>query len=96
MFESADDNAHFIEMPAGATTWLPLAQVFGEEWGKFDVPLAERFVTDLNSTLVKQFLHISLAEWEPMVQPQGVSDHAQGETVTIGLPVTPGSPAYRV
>ena len=40
VYDTPDDNAHFIQMPAGTTSGFPLAQLLREEWGKFDVPLA--------------------------------------------------------
>lgn len=81
MLDAADHNALCIQMPAGTTSWFPLAQFLSEKRREFDVPLAESFMTDLNSSLVKQFLHLTLAE---------------GEAVTIGLAVAHGSTAYRV
>lgn len=51
-------------------------------------------MTDLNTTLVQQFLNVPLAEGEAVVEPEGVADDAQGKTVAVGLPVNHGSPAY--
>lgn len=72
-----------------------MAEFFGEEWRELDVPLSERFVTNDDPTLVKQFLNVPLAEGEAVVEPQGVPDDAQGKTVAVGLPVSHSSPAYR-
>lgn len=72
-----------------------MAQFLGQEWGELDVPLTEGLVTDLNTTLVKQFLNVPLAEGEAVVEPQSVADHAQGKTVAVGLPVSHSSAAYQ-
>lgn len=45
-------------------------------------------MADLNTGLVKQFLHVPLAEGEAMTQPQGVTEDAQGKTVAAGLLVS--------
>ena len=72
-----------------------MAQLLSEEGGELDVPLPQRSVPDLDAALVEQFLNVPLAEWEAVVQPQSVADHAQGKTVAVGLPVSHSSPAYR-
>ncbi|GGR74387.1 hypothetical protein GCM10008959_39560 [Deinococcus seoulensis] len=72
-----------------------MAQFFGQERGKFDVPLPQGLVTDLYAALVEQFLHITLAEGEAVIKPEGVADDAERETVAVGLPVSHSSPPYR-
>ena len=52
-------------------------------------------VADLNTALVEQFLNVTLAEGETVIQPQDVANDAEGETVAVGLPVSHGSPPYR-
>ena len=52
-------------------------------------------VTDLNTTLVKQFLNVPLAEGEAVVEPQGIPNDTQRESMSIGLPVSHGSAAYQ-
>ncbi|WP_264778517.1 helix-hairpin-helix domain-containing protein [Deinococcus aetherius] len=52
-------------------------------------------MADLNPALVKQFLHVPLAEGEAVREPQSVADDAQGKTVAVGLPVSHRSPPYR-
>ena len=72
-----------------------MPQFFSEQGSEFDVPLPQGFVTDLDAALVEQFLNVPLAEWEAVVEPEGVPDDAQGKTVAVGLPVSHSSPAYR-
>lgn len=80
IFDTADHDVHFIQMPAGTMSRFPLAQFFGQERRELDVPLAKGFVTDdsaaENAAFVKQFLHITLAE---------------GKAVAVGLPVSHSS-----
>ena len=66
-----------------------------QEWGEFDVPLAKGFVADVNSSLVEQLLNITLAEREAVVEAQGVPNHTQRKTVTIGPLVSHSSAAYQ-
>ncbi len=72
-----------------------MAQFLGQEWGELDVPLTEGLVTDLNTTLVKQFLNVPLAEGEAVVEPQGIPNDTQRESMSIGLPVSHSSAAYQ-
>ncbi|GHF64551.1 hypothetical protein GCM10017781_45510 [Deinococcus metalli] len=52
-------------------------------------------MADLEAALVQQFLHVSLAEREAVVEPERVADHAEGKTVAVGLPVSHVLAAYR-
>jgi len=70
-------------------------QFFGEEGGELDVPLAQGFVADLNAALLEDFLDVTLAEGETMIEPEGVLDDAQWETMAVGLAVSHGQSAYR-
>lgn len=95
MFHSTNDNMHLIQMPPGTPSGFPVTQLLGQEWGELDVPLAEGFVADVNSSLMEKFLNITLAERKAVVQPQSVADDTQRETVSIGLLVNHSSLAYR-
>ncbi|GGN42918.1 hypothetical protein GCM10010842_29850 [Deinococcus daejeonensis] len=72
--------------------WVP--QLSSEQGSEFDVPPPQGFVTDLDAALVEQFLKIPLAEWEAVVEPEGIPDDAQRKTVAMGLPISHNSPAY--
>jgi len=87
-------RTHLVEMPPGAPSGLPVAQVFREEGSEFYAPLAQGFVTDHDAALVQQFLHIPVAQREAVVQPDGVLDDGQRESVSVGLEVGHGRSAY--
>ena len=57
--------------------------------------LAKGFVTDVDSSFMKKLLNITLAKRKAVVQPQGIPNHAQWETVSIGFPVSHSSGAYQ-
>ena len=94
VFDPADLDAHLVQMPPGTATRFSVAEFFGEERSKFDVPLPQGLVADLNTALVEQFLNIPLAEWEAVIEPQGVADDAEGKTVAVRFPVGHNSAAY--
>jgi len=51
--------------------------VFGDgEGDELDVSLAYRLVTHLDATLLEEFLDITLAQREPVVEPESVLDNA--------------------
>ena len=93
--DPTDHNVHFIQMPSRTPSGFAVAQFFGEEWSEFNVPLTQGFVADVNPSFVKEFLDISLAERESVVQPQRVPNDAQWKTVSIGLPVSHSLVAYQ-
>ena len=95
VFDSTNDNMHLIQMPPGTPSRFPVTQFLSEERSEFDVPLTKGFMADVNSSLVEQLLNVTLAEWEPVIKPQGIPNHAQWETVSIGLPVSHSSAAYQ-
>ena len=67
-----------------------MAQFFCEQWTELDAPFAESFMADLNSALVQQFLHVSVAQWKAVVQLDGVLDDGYRETVAVRLGVGHG------
>ena len=81
-------------MPPGASTGLPVAQIFSEERSKFYAPFAESLMADLNAALVKQFLHVSVTQRKAVVEPDGVLDDEYGETVAVWFGVDHGRSAY--
>ena len=72
-----------------------MSQFLGEERCELDVPLAQGFVADLNAALLEEFLNVTLAEGEVVVEPESVLDDAQRETVAVRLAVSHGPSAYR-
>ncbi|BDP44330.1 hypothetical protein DAETH_42990 (plasmid) [Deinococcus aetherius] len=95
MLDPSNRHADLVEMPPGTPSGLLVTQFLSEQGSKFDVPLAQGLVADLDAALEEQLLDIPLAKGEAVVQPQGVADDAQGETVAVGLPVGHRSAAYR-
>ena len=69
VFDSTNGNVHLIQMPPGTPTGFPVTSFLSQEWGEFDVPLAQGLVTDDHPALKQQLLHVSLAEREALIQP---------------------------
>ena len=84
----------FVQMPQGTPSGFSVTQVLCEEGPEFDAPFAEGFVADLDAALVEQFLNISVAEREAVVEPDGVPDDGHWESVAVGLRVGHGGSAY--
>jgi len=93
--DTADGGTDFVHMPPGTPTGFPVTQLFSDERREVDVPLTKRVVADLNTTLLKQFLHISVTERKAVVEPNRVLDDADRETVAVGLTVSHWPPPYR-
>ncbi|GGR36709.1 hypothetical protein GCM10008957_52960 [Deinococcus ruber] len=94
-FLTPDVNADLVQEPPGTPTGFPVSQFFSQERRELDVPLAERLVADLKAALLKQFLDVTLAQTEAVIQPESVLDDAQRKAVAVRLAVRHGLPAYR-
>jgi len=93
---ATDLDADLIQKPPGTPPGFPVTQLFSDERREFDVPLAKRVVADLNTTFLKQVLHISVTERKAMVEPNRVLDDADRETVAAGTTVSHEPPPYRL
>lgn len=94
MLFALDLDADLIQKPSGTGSGFPMSQFFGEEGCELDVPLSQRLMTDLNPALLEQFLNITLAEGEAMIEPKSVLDDAQRKSVSVGLAISHGHSAY--
>lgn len=83
--DPSDPHLHFIQMLPRTPTGFSVTQFLSQELSKFDVPLPQVLVADHDPALVEEFLHVTLTEREPMVEPQGVADDAQGKSMTVRL-----------
>jgi len=92
--DTTDGGTDFVHVPPGTLSGFPVTQLFSDKRREFDVPRAKRVVADLKTTLLKQFLHISVTEREAMVQPNRVLDDADRDTVAVGLTVSHWPPPY--
>ena len=77
-------------MPPGTPAGFPVAKLFGEEGRELDAPFVESFMADLNSVLVQQFLHVSVAQGKAVVWLDGVLNDGHGETMAVRLGVGHG------
>jgi len=51
-------------------------------------------VTDLDATLVKQLLNVSVTQGKSVVEPNGVLDDRHGKAVAVGLGIGHSGSAY--
>jgi hypothetical protein len=73
-----------------------VTKIGGEQGREFDVTLAKRVVTNLDTTLLEQPLDVSVTEREAVVQPTGVLDDADWKSVAVRLSVSHCIPPYRL
>ena len=69
MSDAINARTHFGQMPSGSPSGFPLTQVIGNEGAEFNAPLAEGFMADFNPALMQQFLNVTVAERETVIQP---------------------------
>ena len=67
-----DDD--FVEMPFVAALRRTLPDTAGEDLAKFEAPLPDRLIADLDTARSQQFLDHPQAQWVPEIQPDRVAD----------------------
>jgi len=90
-----DLDADLIQKPPGTPSRFPVPQFLSKQRSELDVPLAKRLMTDLDPALLEQFLNITLAEREAVIEPESVLDDAQRKSVAVRLTISHGQSAYR-
>jgi len=74
-----DTRTHLVKMPQRTPTGFFVAQVFREEGFELDAPLAESLMVGLNTTLVQQFLDVTVTQRKAMIKPNGVLNDGHGK-----------------
>jgi len=94
MPDAVNARTDLVQIPPGTPTGFPVAQVFSEERAEFHTPFADRFMADHNAAPVQQFLNVAVAQWEAVIEPDGLLDDGHGETVAVGFRVGHGESGY--
>jgi len=76
-----EGDEEFIEMPGVAESALFPTQSAGVGLSEFLTPVSDRFIGDKDFSLGEQVFHVSKAQSEPMVQPNGVTDDFRRKAV---------------
>jgi hypothetical protein len=83
MASPSDNNDHLIEMPMVAGLGTHMAQVSSNRPAKFEESAPHGFVRNIQAPLGKQIFHISVAQSEPGVEPNGVANDVRWKSVTL-------------
>ena len=83
MTSPSNDDDHFIEMPIVAGRWSHRAQVSSNRLTKFKKPASHGFVRDIEASLCKQILHVSIAQREAGIEPNGMANDVRWEAVAL-------------
>jgi hypothetical protein len=82
---AGDPDDHFVEMPAITRSRTAPPQSPSDRRSEFEHPTANALVGDVEPTLGKQLLHITIAQGETKIQPDGVLDDDRRKAMpTIG------------
>lgn len=76
-----DDD--FIEMPLIRRLRTTAANLVGIDLGKFEAPLADRFISNLDASIEHHFLDISETEGEGEIQPDAIGDDLGRKTMSF-------------
>ncbi len=77
-----DLQEQLIYVPDVAQSALLLSDRAGVSWPELETPEADCLVGDDDPSFGQQILHVSKAECEPVVEPDGMTDDFRWETVT--------------
>lgn len=82
MFPATDRDHNLVQMPFIATRRSPkanAARIFPTEFLR---PAANSFVAHIDAPSGEHFFNHPKAQWEPKIEPDGVSDHLGRKTMT--------------
>jgi hypothetical protein len=83
MTAPSNDDDHFIEMPVVAGSRSHLAQVASDRRTEFEKPAPDGFVRDIQASLCKQILHVSIAQSEAGIEPNGMANDVRWKSVAL-------------
>ena len=78
---TVDRDEDLIEIPTIVRPWTTTAQLPSIGRTEFDSPAAHGFVGNLDAAFGKEIFDIAEAQREPEIEPDGVLDDRNGETV---------------
>jgi hypothetical protein len=82
---TSDRHEQFVQVPGVAQTSLPSPERPGVFDTKLPTPLSDGFVADGDAPLCQKIFHISEAQAESVVEPNGMADNFMRESIA---PVT--------
>src|SRR5262245_4895642 len=78
-----DLELHFVQVPCVPGSGPAAAQAISKGVPKPPAPAADGLVADRDPPLREQFLHVAVAEEEPVVQPHRMADNLAGEVEAL-------------
>src|SRR5215470_6467400 len=78
-----DPQEHLVQVPL--VTWLGAAvlQLIGVVLPKFQTPLADGFMGDVDAALAQELFHVAIAQREAIIEPDPVANDLAGEAVIL-------------
>jgi len=77
----SDFEEHLVEVPFVASLRTPSTQLIGRVLAKLLAPLTNRLIGHYNATGYHQFLNITIAQEESILEPDGLADDLGGKAV---------------
>jgi hypothetical protein len=77
-----DIHEELVQVPDVSQLPLPAPEPPGVAWAELPTPLPDRLVGDDDSSLRQEFLNVSEAQAEAVVQPDGVTDDLRRKPVS--------------
>src|SRR5215204_6564535 len=71
---ASDHDRHLVKVPLGAGPGTEPAEVAGESWPELQNPAPDCFIGDVEPALGQEFLHVAVAQGEPEIEPDRMSD----------------------
>src|SRR5919202_2026693 len=76
-----DGEKHLIQVPLVPWLGAAMLQLIGVVLPKFQTPLADGLMRDVDAALAQEFLHVAVAQREAIIQPDAMADDLPGEAV---------------
>jgi hypothetical protein len=72
-------ETHLIQVPLVARPRAPVTELIGVGLPKFPTPFTDRFVRHGDAAFEQEFLHVAIAQREPIIQPDPIADDVTGK-----------------
>src|SRR5262249_27096003 len=78
-----DRQKDFIKMPFVSWLGASTLQLIGVVLPKFQTPLTDGFMGDVDAALEQELLHVAITQGEAVVEPDAMADNFAGEAVVF-------------
>src|SRR6187397_422930 len=78
-----DGEKHLIQVPLVPWLGASMLQLIGVVLPKFQTPLTDGFMGDVDAALTQELLHVAVAQREAIIEPDAMADDLTREAMVL-------------